>query len=170
MLYTLGLGFYCDIFKKKPNIRIFLNNHFIDEYDIDECLSTIPNLKFYQINLRTFPPNISLQLKVKNSDSNYNNGFMTKSTLLTLHTFFFAPIENHEFALRMLKEKYWEVHKTGSSNSMGKYNLIPYTVWKNNQGDIVKDIFQTTLGDSGTFYCDMLKTFQHFEPTLLHKY
>ena len=117
---TLIIGYVCNIYKKPPSIRIFLNDFFIDEF---ECKNTISHneLKFYKLNskyifedkhefldpkhisatslninhnvnlkyysLQNLPINneslLCVRIEVNNNDSNYTNGFITKSTMVS---------------------------------------------------------------------------------------
>jgi len=143
----LCIGFYCQIYKKNPNIRIFLNNRFIDEIDIQSMNSIdnkLPNLYFYHLKLHPFPVNHKIHLEVTNSDSNYNNGFMTKSTLLRFYNFSLLPHSDCELAYNIIKE----------DPDVDHYNLLPYTVWQGNNGNILDNIINSTIGGSGTFLCN----------------
>lgn len=164
MVSILALGFYCQIYKKKPNIRIFFNKNFIDEFDIEshdfKDNNSIPSLRFYQLNL----PNIkeqSIVLEIKNSDSNYNNGFMTKSTLIKLHTCCLVPCNDYQYVLNKINS----THKFKSKElDMASFNLIPYLFWKNEQNNFIKNVSHLTIGGSGTFTCDLIKHFNIIKP------
>ena len=134
MFNILALGFYCQIYKKRPNIRIIVDNVFIDDFDIEPHNfedTSIPNLKFYQLNL---PDDDlcehSISLQIKNDDSNYNNGFMTKSTLIKFHTCYLAPGDNYRYK-------------------------------KNN---LIENPLHLTIGGSGVFTCSLIKHIYFLRP------
>jgi hypothetical protein len=164
MFNILALGFYCQIYKKKPNIRIFINNIFIDEFDIEPYdfeNNSVPNLKFYQLNLPNNFKEYSIKLNIKNSDSNYNNGFMTKSTLIKFHTCCLVPCNDYQYVL----------NKINSKNSikfeepdMAAFNLIPHLFWKDEQNNFLENILHLTIGGSGVFTCDLIRHINILKP------
>jgi hypothetical protein len=132
MRYLLVVGFACDIYKKEPQARIFLNNRLLDEFQIlyyKDTLGTtmkkfwenthvlqpvllneihalqkknFPPLRFYEIDIDNNLDQIELRVEIKNSDNNYTNGFMTSSTLLKLQLCYFFPL-NQKLLLRLVK-------------------------------------------------------------------
>jgi len=158
----LALSFYCKIYKKKPNIRIFFNEKFIDEYDIESCNSNDekvkPYLKLYQLNLPKWPTDNFIKLEIKNSDSNYNNGFMTKSTLIKFHTFLLIPTNNFENMLSILQ------HEKLHDPKM--FNLLPYTYWTNEKNTTLTNILHLDIGGSGYFKCNLIRDMNMFKPVL----
>lgn len=169
MIHTLALGFFCNIFKYKPNIRIFFNNIFIDEFDIEpfdfEESTKLPQLNFYQLNLRNFPIQNNIKLVIKNSDSNYNNGFMTKSTLLKFYTFCLFPTDNHEWVLEKIRVGTLNLKKDHVESKM--YNLIPSTKWFNKDNNCTEDTGHKTIGGSGFFVCKVYRKYGFFTPNKL---
>jgi len=164
MFNILALGFYCEIYKKRPNTRIFFNNIFIDEFDIEphnfEDYNSIPNLRFYQLDL----PDVwkhSIKLEIKNSDSNYNNGFMTKSTLIRFHTCSLVPCNDYQYVLDKIKSthnlKFEEPDTTA-------FNLIPYLFWKDKKNNFIENVSHLTIGGSGVFACDLIKHLNIIKP------
>jgi hypothetical protein len=169
MIHILALGFFCSIFKHKPNIRIFFDNIFIDEFNIESFnfneSVNLPQLKFYQVNLRNFPLENNIKLMIKNSDSNYNNGFMTKSTLLKFHTFCLFPTDNYEWVLEKIKSGILDLKKNHAESKM--YNLVPSTRWFNKDNKCIEDIAHKTIGGSGFFSCEVYKKYGFFTPNKL---
>lgn len=164
MLSILGLAFYCQIYKKRPNVRIFFNKNFIDEFDLEshdfENNDSIPALRFYQLNLPDIKEQ-SIALEIKNSDSNYNNGFMTKSTLIKLHTCCIVPCGDYQYVLNKINS----THKLKFEElDMANFNLIPYLFWKNEKNDFIKNVSHLTIGGSGTFTCDLIKHLNIIKP------
>jgi len=163
MFNILALGFYCQIYKKKPNIRIFINNIFIDEFDIepyDFKNDSIPNLKFYQLNLPDIKEH-SIKLKIKNSDSNYSNGFMTKSTLIKLHTCNLVPCDDYQYVFNKI---YSNNNLMAKELDIVNFNLIPYLFWRDEQQNFIKNVSHLTIGGSGTFTCDLIKYINILRP------
>ena len=165
MFNILALGFYCQIYKKKPNVRIFINNIFIDEFDIESHdfndNNSIPNLKFYQLNLPNNFQEHSIKLEIKNSDSNYNNGFMTKSTLIKFHTCCLAPSNDYQYVLNKINSAH---NLKFEELDMATFNLIPYLFWKNEQNNFIENVSHLTIGGSGVFTCDLIRHVNILKP------
>ena len=160
MFNLLVLGFHCDVYKNKPNVRLFFNEKFIDEYNIEPSNDeTIPKLNMYKLDVPTWPLNNFIKIDIKNSDSNYNNGFMTKSTLIKFHTFLFVTgdKDNYESLIKLLSNSI-------SHNFNKNFNLIPYTVWTDENNNVIKNVSDLTLGGSGTFKCDLFRDVNVFRP------
>ena len=112
MQYVLGFNFsIVKHYKKIPSIRFYINDRFIDEFDVDLASKDIEkgwytknNEKFKkshmpnQLKLYVFESDINfsqdsvIKFEIDNDDSNYTNGFMTKSTLISLDTIFLVPL------------------------------------------------------------------------------
>ena len=165
MFNILALGFYCQLYKKKPNIRVFVNKIFIDEFDIEphdfNDDNSIPNLKFYQLNLPDNFHEHSIKLEVKNSDSNYNNGFMNKSTLIKFHTCCLAPCNDYQYILNKIKSKN---NLKFEESDMETFNLIPYFFWKDQKNNLIENPLHLTIGGSGVFTCDLFKHINILKP------
>lgn len=164
MYSLLGLSFYCKVYKKNPNIRIFFNEKFIDEYDIEPHINENlkPNLKLYKLIIPPTPLNLSISLEIKNSDSNYNNGFMTKSTLLKFHTFHLIPFNDINTLDSMSKLLY-----NKKDFELTYFNLIPYTRWLNQENIYVENPSHQYIGNSGIFTCHLLRDHNNFKPISL---
>lgn len=162
MLNLLALSFYCDTFKRNPNIRIFFNDKFIDEYEIypHRYISgdNEPNLKIYQLDLpHTIKENF-IKLEIQNSDSNYNNGFMTKSTLLKMNKFLLMPVSDFDTGLAYLHKKKF------NSYQLTQYDLIPYTSWIDIENTHIEDVYHQNIGNSGYFVCNLIEKVNFFRP------
>ena len=125
---TLCFGFLCDLYKKPPTIRVFLDGYLLDEFNLKNSnltddekkmlakafsqdifqklqknyLYTFQNenfeyykksllnnkidFKFYNCKIPSIKDGTSLSLTIDiiNNDSNYSNGFITKSTLVSV--------------------------------------------------------------------------------------
>jgi hypothetical protein len=119
MDHVLILGFNCFVYKKNPRARIFVNDYFIDEFEVDEFISNFflerlgenqnikgfikrknktvykdklfPKLKVYTISHNLLRESNKIKIEVENNDNNYTNGFMTLSTMLELMHFYLIP-------------------------------------------------------------------------------
>lgn len=114
MSHVLGIGFWCDVYKKNPRVRVFFDGQFLEEYEIthdpvpewgtspngrqsspDRAIFRYPEAKLFAIEDHQLEgkESIEIRVEVENDDNNYTNGFMTKYTSLLLKTFFFCPLE-----------------------------------------------------------------------------
>ena len=163
MINILALGFYCDIYKKSPNVRLFLNDTFIDEFDIDPFSSLdagMPSIKLYQINLVDAVGTYNIKLQIKNNDSNYNNGFMTKSTLIKLYTFSLFNSKNTDYVYTQLKK-----FSTDKSIQYSITNLKHCTTWQDvTQEHKLENAEHSMIGGSGTFNCTVRRSTFAYAP------
>jgi hypothetical protein len=115
MQYVLGLAILCKKYKKNPIVRLFIDNKFIDEFIIDDTtklfngplwgwrstrdptqdgelrLSFANKYKIFDIDGKIFKNNSKITFEIQNKDSNYVNGFITKSTVIAMHNIFLIP-------------------------------------------------------------------------------
>jgi len=118
MKQVIFLGFYCKVYKKNPIAQIYIGDHMIDEIvipeyyidgfiknnelfytggDVDvmklkENASSHPKIFIYIIDDQYLDISDGLiEIKIKNEDSNYTNGFLSRSTLLFLDFFYILP-------------------------------------------------------------------------------
>ena len=106
MQYVLGLGILCKKYKKNPNIRVFADNTFIDEFEITHSDETkkftdiSKNCKmtknwsakhFHILHIDEKHLNSKISIHVQNDDSNYTNSFMSKSTVIAFDSIFLIP-------------------------------------------------------------------------------
>ena len=119
MKYALGLSFEFKYYKNPANIKIFFNDHLIDDIDLTESINirnipfdpswlpidasirrskTWDFLKFLEIPEKVFVYTLdetiiqnSIKIKVTNNNSNYTNGFMTKWSSFEFHGIFLMP-------------------------------------------------------------------------------
>jgi hypothetical protein len=74
MKYLLVLGFCCDVYRKKPRARIFVDDKLIDEFDVPHQKNNLKiAIENYFLNRHTLKPfskdNEFLNLKIKNFSS-----------------------------------------------------------------------------------------------------
>jgi len=209
MKYLLVVGFACDIYRQEPRARIFVGDKLIDEFHIPhhkDTLSTVvkefqqnkhilqpfffnefvnirtknfPPLRFYEIDIEQTQNQLELRIDINNNDSNYNNGFITKSTLLQLQVCHFFPLDK-ELLSRLVKIR--------------KKNFINenYAWFWNNRNTIFNlsvngiewrgentQTFDTTnlnkfnlhaIGGNGHFYCKLVKKYGIFISKLCRSY
>ena len=115
MQYVLGLAILCKKYKKNPIARLFVNNQFIDEFIIDDTtklfndtiwitgkdeskefseglrLSFANKYTIFALDEKILKAGSKIVLEVQNKDSNWMNGFITKSTLIAIHNIFLIP-------------------------------------------------------------------------------
>ena len=133
MKYLLLVEFLCEIYRREPKARIFLNEQLLDEFSIqqntavdpwslDKQMQVIPdynnkimaetknlkqlgfnNFKIYQFDMPREPDHLTLKIDIENNDNNYTNGFMTRYTLIQLKHLFLIPL--NEKLISMLRQR-----------------------------------------------------------------
>jgi hypothetical protein len=111
MQYVLGLAILCKKYKKNPIVRLFIDNQFIDEFIVNNTtklfngplwpgippedeqlqLSFANKYKMFELDEKILKDGSKIVLEVQNTDSNWMNGFITKSTLIAIHNIFLIP-------------------------------------------------------------------------------
>ena len=107
MRQLLILGFYCEVYRREPRCRVYVNDVLVDEFNIPHspCKhSDINNIrlspKFFgrdHVRLEQNTPFLKhiefddqdtkeadIRIEIQNNDNNYANGFMTKCTRVIL--------------------------------------------------------------------------------------
>lgn len=132
MKYLLAFNVACKLYKNYPTIQLFCDDHLIDEFSLDKryekddvelnidkekygeilkpgvsttCI--LPNRVIHQYIINSDVLTDKIFFRIKNSDSNYTNGFMTKSTCLAFGFIVLIPLD----FLKHQAEKYfalWE--------------------------------------------------------------
>ncbi len=111
MRQLLMLGFYCEVYRREPRCRVYVNDMLLDEFNIPhtpkkyvEDGNTWLNpeyyngaqsffksnpifLKYIEFNDRDVN-NLDIKIEIQNIDNNHTNGFMTKSTQIVLASTF----------------------------------------------------------------------------------
>lgn len=122
MRYLLVVGFYCQVYKKEPLSRIFVNNQLIDEFTVplfnhdfpnritffkdkhilqpyptsesdNNFFNTMPQIKFYELDVDDSITDLNLKIKILNNDNNHSNGFLSSSTVIQLRVCSFFPLD-----------------------------------------------------------------------------
>lgn len=198
MKYLLVVGFFCNVYKVEPKVRIFLNDilidevivehqdkiypksekHFLDQLPAKEKTDlhisfekVLPKFLIYNIDVDDNWKKIRLKLDVDNDDSNYSNGFMTKSTLLILDQLFLLPENKNLY----LKFKDWRRKKMLSANyawfcscHRDFFNCTTSLYWNQNERKKVEP--GECVGGSGYFECELYKKYKIFIPDLSQPY
>jgi len=190
MKQVIFLGFYCKVYKKNPIAQIYIGDHMIDEivvpeYYIDgfiknnelfypsgdisflklkENASSHPKIFIYIIDDRYLDlSDGSIEIKIKNEDSNYTNGFMSQSTLLFLdffyilpYTLFEKPKKYIEKIMKITSKKYYKnMRKRMFNINDDRYNLplsiSQKTIFKKTSTNPNSNIFIGTIGTNLAF-------------------
>lgn len=210
MRYLLVVGFACKVYRKEPLARIFVGDKLIDEfnikYHIDTCTDKIkefdkkihplqpydkdiknkiefenyPPLQFYEVDIDKNQQHLNISIHIKNGDSNYNNGFISHSTILQLKYFTFFPYNK-----KLLERLIERVRKKRVSENYAWYNncwnnlfdLTTHCTWctfekkiKTIKHNKLKNITHYNLGEDGYFECNLKKKYQMFLPELKKPY
>ena len=208
MRYLLVVGFACEVYRKEPRARIYINNQLIDEFNIKHHTDThtdkmkefnkkihplqpypwdlrnkidfenYPPLQFYEVDIDKNQQHLNISIHIKNSDSNYNNGFISRSTILQLKYFTFFPY-NKKFLERLIKrvrKRRISENYAWHSNSHRLFDLTTYCTWtfekkiKTIKHNKSQSITHYNLGEDGYFECNLKKKYQMFLPELKKPY
>ena len=199
MRYLLVVGFSCDVYTREPQARIFVGNILLDEFCVkhsvipekklfskfiskknilepfpnDEVsnfvVKTLPDLKFYEIELHKSIDSLSIHVDIQNNDNNFNNGFMSKNTCLTLEVCDFFPL-NNELMNKLTKYKRKNIllnYSWHRKENIGQ-NIIFHLAkngmkWQGKNGQTVdaggEKLNRYSLGGDGTFTCNLIKKY-----------
>ena len=205
MRYLLVVGFACEVYRREPRARLFFNNNLIDEFYIQHHKDThttaikklwedthtlqptsntelenikincLPPLRFYEIEIDQKQNQAELYIEIKNDDSNYNNGFMTNSTLLQLQACYFFPLD------KKLISRFFEIRKKNfikknyawyrsSKNIIFRPNENGMQ-WQEENTQTFKSINELhKIGGNGHFSCKFVKKYGIFISKLSRSY
>jgi hypothetical protein len=208
MKYLLVLGFACDVYRKEPHTRIFFGDKFIDEFHIknfkdnlltarenflagkhvlqpyssadylDNISKNLPPIRFYEIDLDQIKNQDELRIEIKNADSNYNNGFMTCSTVVKLQTCYFFPLDKKLICRladiskkKIFKQNYAQCRK----QKRGCFDLTQRALKWHGENGTTLDSKDTVLkhykiGGNGYFSCKFIKKYEIFIPEVCKSY
>jgi hypothetical protein len=160
MRYLLVVGFACNVHRREPRARIFVDDQLIDEFLISPHKDTLtdarklfyqnkhilqpflsndfmttdiknlPSLRFYEVEIDQTKNQLKLNIDIENNDNNNTNGFITKNTLLQLQSLYFFPY--HKKILSYLDD-------IKIKNRIGK----DYAWYRRNGNDFFNILFQT---------------------------
>ena len=130
------VGFACDVYRQEPRVRIFVGNQLIDEFHIlrnssvntysvsdfsqleswsriaffRKQINNFPSLRFYEVEIDKNMDQLTLRINVENQDSNYTNGFVSKSTLIKLKVCMFFPLDQKILTRlsKIIKKKFFK--------------------------------------------------------------
>lgn len=202
MRQLLILGFYCEVYRREPRCRVYANDVLLDEFDIPHTARKESNSVSFNVlnpldkknqresdykDLKTHPPflkyiefddgdtdTLSLKIKIQNDDNNYNNGFMTKFTHISLPYVYLSSkksMENIDYIRKNFKytrpnwEKYSNIlnYYSGSRPQLfdnliffAKVNFSNVQIDNFNSSHF-HDISQYILGSTGDFHLTLQK-------------
>lgn len=217
MRYLLVIGFACDVYRREPQARLYLDDQLIDDFNISQNLDYVcvalhncktklhrlqpfshsthdnlliqnfPALRFYEVEIDKKIERLSIRIDINNSDSNYTNGFMTKTTLIRFKYCHFFPLDKRVLSKlseiskinRLSKNYAW--YRT-SKNFI--FNLVQNGMhWKGVNGQKIANFLninsvskkmlnfaEISVGGDGNFFCHLTKKYGIFIPTLLRPY
>ena len=119
MRQLLVLGFYCEVYRREPLCRIYVNDILLDEFDIPHTPiintwgSEVHLDPAYwsrdQIELKSNPlffkflelddageNSMDIRVEIQNNDNNYANGFMTRYSRVKFRQCWLAPVKMWE--------------------------------------------------------------------------
>lgn len=219
MKYILGIGLFGELYKQYPTLQVFIGDTLVEEYNPDSIdgekhyftkknpnwygLKSLPDTE-KKLIISSFPKHYKLiflnedflktqsklKIKIKNADSNYTNGFMTKSTLLNFSNIFlirtdmldaFQTSQNGQWYDRIKNIVPWikEYQKTEEYAiiNQGRYTNIcfkgyPYpfkTFWND---EVPEKVAVSTHGGNGELTMDLINKdnlvmFDYYEKELL---
>ena len=200
MRYLLVVGFFCNVYQKKPKARIFLNNNLIDEFNIDPCskkkslfpeeilrpfawtvrqknsINNLPNLRIYEIELDSICEQSIIRIEIENNDNNYLNGFISKNTLIKLSSLYFIPY-NKKLIKKLIRRQrsiqYNEHYAWQKSSKNTLFDLLPYSMWFGKNKEIFGNkinLIDCEIGGEGFFECKLRKKYNFFITTLKKPY
>jgi hypothetical protein len=209
MRYLLVVGFFCDIYRREPRARLFFNDQLIDEFNIknqteiknlkqpwreikhplepisikdcrEHYIKSLPILRFYELDVDKQLKQTSVRVDILNDDSNFTNGFISKSTLLKFSFLSLFPVDkkiykwfNEKKNDRRNSSKYpWYRRDRINYFFTANHNLYNKIIWVGNnlqkiQGDVIKEMKLYSIGGSGSLHCEFIKKYGILLPRFL---
>jgi hypothetical protein len=210
MRYLLVVGFVCDVYRREPRARLFFNNQLLDEFNIKHftqnknlidpnkklknlldpynvelyrkyIIESLPPLFFYEIDIDDRLKKSSIRIDIDNNDSNYVNGFISKSTLLTCSILSLLPLNKKIFRWfsekminKMFTDRYAWFRRDHINSFFGGYrgNIHNKTTWIGNNGqlagqNIKESLVSYNIGGSGGLHCNLIKKYGIMMPELV---
>jgi hypothetical protein len=201
MKYLLVVGFSCEVYRREPRARLFFNEQLVDEFyiphqddkknlihpihnlkhrlepctdkiEIEHLQNSLPLLRFYELDVNDKLQQVLIRIDVDNDDSNYNNGFITKSTQLQFKVLSLLPADRKIYEWFALKSQTQRLTDRYAWHRKNLYNvffsLVNNSTWigKNRQkftniapspNGIYNGIY--TIGGSGSLHCELIKKY-----------
>jgi hypothetical protein len=199
MKYLLVVGFACDVYRQEPQARLFFNEQLVDEFyithqddkknlihpihnlkhrlepcadelEMEYLKNKLPLLRFYELDVNDKLQQALIRIDVNNNDSNYNNGFMTKSTQLQFKVLSLLPADRkiyEWFALKSQTQRLTDRYAWHRKNLYNKFfSLVDNSTWigKNGQkftniAPSLKETVIYTVGGNGSLHCELIKKY-----------
>ena len=196
MKYLLVVGFACNVYRREPRARLFFNEQLVDEFYIphqddkknlihpsinlkhplepyaDKIINeylenSLPSLRFYELDVNNKLQQALIRIDVDNDDSNYNNGFMTKSTQLQFKVLSLLPADRKIYEWFALKSQTQRLtdrfvwHKKKLHNTL--FSLSDF-IWIGKNGQKINNFkfvnySYHNIGGSGSLYCELIKKY-----------
>ena len=186
MKYLLMFSYLCEVYRKQPRARIFLNDQLLDEHSIEQNTATWPkeNLNLQKKTLAErcttrakhvydrckkfeldIPPQVddmTIKIEIKNDDNNFTNGFMSRCTLVSLYQFYLIPL-NKKFTDRTMEifyKRFIKYYAYWRSNKQIITDLTYHTKWidQASQKEVSCD-WTTMQGSNGSYVCNLKKKY-----------
>jgi hypothetical protein len=152
MRQLLMLGFYCEVYKREPLCRVYINDVLVDEFNIPHTpqkeiewnSDIILDPKFLNRTFFTAQSNptfckyieldngeataLDLRVEIQNNDNNYANGFMTNHTrVMLLHCFLLSKntLERLDSMQNDFKFSRKNQHKYYKKKNIVDYYAVP---------------------------------------------
>jgi hypothetical protein len=146
-----------------PNMGVEFKNIIVKNF---------PPLRFYEIEIDKQLKELELRIDIDNRDSNYNNGFMTKSTLLQLEMCYFLPYDKRLLS-RLIKIRKKNVTNKNYASYFNRKNII-FRLNENGIEWIGKNTQKLpsnyNIGGDGYFFCRLVKKYGIFISKLSQSY
>jgi len=186
MKYLLMLSFLCEVYRKQPRARIFLNDQLLDEHSIDQNTSTwtkeplnlqkktfaercnhrgkyvYDRCKKFELDIPSEVDDVTIKIEIRNDDNNYTNGFMTRCTLVSLYQFYLIPL-NKKFTDRtkeIFHKRFIKYYAYWRANKQIISDLSYHTKWidQASQKELRLD-WMHMQGSSGSYVCELKKKY-----------
>jgi len=198
MRYLLVMGFACEVYRREPRVRIFVDDRLLDEFNISHTpcntnekwnellkkshilhptvqseinnaiISSFPPLKFYELQADDKINDLAIRIEINNNDNNYTNGYMTRSTLISLEVCAFFPLQT-----KLLQQLEKIKNRRRISKNYAWYRsrknivfdlAINGMIWhgKNGQKNLpyINNIYyKSRLGGDGVYVCKLTKKY-----------
>jgi len=196
MKYLLVVGLNCNVYRKEPQVRIFVGDKLIDEFNVKHNPLTIekdilqpkikilqlkthwgkspPLLRFYEVDIDNHIDRTQIRLEVENNDNNYTNGFINKSTFLCFREFSLLPADPNLYQrlLHSARKRLNSVNYAWYRRNNNFFDLTKCSTWIGNNAQTLKykNFRLCTIGGSGTLSCELYKKYRILIPLIHHPY